>query len=203
MHDREKAGALEIILRHRDRIGKQPADMRMALFDQRRRPRRDEAVDLARFKQPRNRLALGRIVEPHAGRQFDADLFRPPRLLDAAADPVDVRALDAVIVFEEGARPDIGGELIFRHADFAALEVLRLFDAVGADIDRGMAKGARDEGRHRDIGAVVQRRLDRVARQRQFADVEFGGAEGAKENLLGHERHKDRIDAVDLDAAVE
>ena len=150
-----------------------------------------------------NRRAVGRVVEPHAGRQLDRDLFRPARVLDAAADPVDIRALDAVIVFQEGARPDIGGELIFRHADLAAVQILRRLDAVGADIDRGVAESARHECRHRDIRAIVPRGLDRVARQRQFADVEFGGAEGAKENLLGNERHVDRIDAVDLHAAVD
>ena len=126
-----------------------------------------------------------------------------PGMLDAAADPVDVGALDAVIVFQERARPDIGGELIFGHADLAALEVFGLFHPVGADIDRGVAEGARHEGRHRDIGTIALRRLHRVARHRQFADVELGGAEGAEENLLRHELHVDRIDAVDLHRAVE
>src|SRR5580704_17048611 len=203
VHDREKSGALEIILRHRDRIGKQPADIRVALLDQGRRPRRDEAVDVARLEQSRDGLALGRIVEPHAGRQLHRDLFRPAGVLNAAADPVNVRALDAVIVFQESARPDIGGELIFRHADFAALEVLRRFHPVGADIDRGVAERARDEGRHRDIGTIALRRFHRIARHRQFANVELGGAEGAEENLLRHELHIDRIDAVDLDGAVD
>ncbi len=155
------------------------------------------------FEQRRDGLALGRVVEPYAGRQFHRDLFRPAGMLDAAADPVDVRALDAVIVFQEGARPDIGGELIFRHADFAALEVLRLFHPVGADIDRGVAERARHEGRHRDIGTIALRRLHRVARHRQFADIELGGAEGAEENLLRHELHIDRIDAVDLHRTVD
>ena len=116
---------------------------------------------------------------------------------------MDVRALDAVIVFQEGARPDIGGELIFRHADLAALEVLRLFHPVGADIDRGVAEGARHESRHRDIGTIALRRLHRVARHRQLANVELGGAEGAEENLLRHELHIDRIDAVDLHRTVD
>ena len=40
--------------------------------------------------------------------------------------------LDAEIVFEDRARPDIGGELVFRQADLLALEVVRLLDAVGA-----------------------------------------------------------------------
>ena len=47
------------------------------------------------------------------------------------------------------------------------------------------------------------RGLDRVARQRQFADVELGSAEGTKENLFRDKRHIDRIDAIDLNAAVD
>jgi hypothetical protein len=47
------------------------------------------------------------------------------------------------------------------------------------------------------------RGLDRVARQRQFADVELGSAESAKENLFRDERHIDRIDAIDGNAAVD
>ena len=61
-----------------------------------------------------------------------------------------------------------------------------------------MAEGARHERRHRDIGTIALRGLDRIARQRQLADIELGGAEGAEEDLLGNERHIDRIDAVDL-----
>src|ERR1700687_968713 len=145
----------------------------------------------------------GGVLEPYAGRQLDRDFFRPAGLFDTATDPMDVRALDAIVVLKEGARPDIGGQLIFQYADFAALEVLRLFDPVGSHIERRVAKGARDESGHGDIGTVVLRGLDRVARQRQFADIELGGAEGAKEYLLRDERHVDRIDAVDRNAAVD
>src|SRR5271169_1827873 len=109
--------------------------MRMVFFDERGRAWRHEAVDLASFKKPRNRRAVRRVVEPHARRHFDRDLFRPPGMLDATPDPMDIRTLDAVIVFKESARPDVGGELIFGHADFAALEVGRLFHPVGAYID--------------------------------------------------------------------
>src|SRR5580693_3226021 len=66
-----------------------------------------------------------------------------------------------------------------------------------------MAEGARDKSRHRDIGAIALRGFHRVARHRQFADVEFGGAEGAEENLLRHKLHEHWIDAVDLDVAVD
>ena len=155
-----------------------------------------------RLQQRRNRRALRRVVEAHAGRQLDRQLLRPARLLDAAADPVNVGGLDAEIVVEQGARPHIGGELIFRHADFAALQVGRLLYPIGAHVNRGVPEGPRDESRDRDIGTIALRRFQGEARQRQFADVEFGAAERTKENLFGAERHEDRVDAVDGDAAV-
>ena len=114
-----------------------------------------------------------------------------------------VGRLDAVVVLQDHARPDAGGELIFRQADALALEILRLLDAVGAHIDRVVAERARHEGRHADIGTIALRGLDREARHRQLADVEIHGAEGAEENLLRRQRHEHRIDAVDLHRAVE
>src|ERR1700751_162550 len=138
--------------------------MRMAFFDQRRRPRRDEAVALTGLEQRRNGRTGRRIVEPHPGRQLDADLFRSAGLFDTATNPMDIGALDAVIVLKKSPRPDIRGQLIFRYADFAALEILRLLDPVGADVDRGMPEGARNESWHGDIATVVLRGLDRVAR---------------------------------------
>ena len=116
---------------------------------------------------------------------------------------MDVGGFDAVVVVEEGARPDIGGELVFRHADLAALEVGGLLHTVGAHVDRGVAERSRDEGRHRDVGAIALRSLHRVARQRHFADVEFGAAKRAEENLFRTERHVHRVDAVDGHDAVE
>jgi hypothetical protein len=66
-----------------------------------------------------------------------------------------------------------------------------------------VAEGARNEDRNADIGAVVLRRFDREARQRQFADIEFGGAEGAEEDLLRRQRHENRINTVDPHRAVD
>ena len=93
-----------------------------------------------------SRTPFGSLIVIFSGR---------PGMLDAAADPVDVRGLDAEVVLEDGARPDIGRELIFRHADFLALQILRLFDAVGAHIHRGVTEHARHEGRHADIRTVA------------------------------------------------
>ena len=138
-----------------------------------------------------------------SGRQIELDLLGPARLLDAAAHPGHVGGLHAVIVLQDRARPDIGGQLIFRQADLLAFEVFRLLDAVLAHIDRGVAEGARQKHRNADIRAVVLRGLHREARERQFADVEFGRAEGAKEDFLRRQGHEDRIDAVDAHGAVD
>src|SRR5262249_55346886 len=116
---------------------------------------------------------------------------------------MDIRALDAIVVFQKRPGPDICRQLIFRHADFAALQILRLLDPVGAHINRGVTEGARHKGRYGDIGAIILRSLYRVARQRQFADVELGSAKGAEENLFRDQSHIARIDAVDLDTAVD
>jgi len=75
-------------------------------------------------------------------------------------------------------------------------------DAVGAHENRGVAEAARHEGGHADIGAAPERRFQSEAGERQFANIEIAGAEGAKENLLGHELHEHRIDAVDLHGAI-
>ena len=70
------------------------------------------------------------------------------------------------------ALTDIGTRLVFfrleinklEDADLAALEVFRFLHPVRAHIDGGVAKRARDEGRHRDVGTIALRRLHRVAR---------------------------------------
>src|SRR6185312_10050251 len=56
---------------------------------------------------------------------------------------------------------------------------------------------------HGDIGAVAIGGLDRVAAQRQLADIELGLAEGAEEDFLRLQHHEDRVDPVDLHRAVE
>jgi hypothetical protein len=116
-------GALVVVLRGRRRIAKQPADIR--IVHNRRRPRRHEAVDAPSASSSEMVLPSGALSSARR-RQLDGDLLRPPGMLDAAADPVHVRRLDAEIVFQDGARPDIRGELIFRQADLLALQVLRL-----------------------------------------------------------------------------
>src|ERR1700745_2545681 len=93
MHDRENPGSPVPVLRGRHRITEQPAHIRMAALDERGWARRDEAVDLAGVEQAGNGCSIGRIVEAYAGRQLHGDFLRTTRLLDAAADPMDVGGL--------------------------------------------------------------------------------------------------------------
>src|SRR5271169_2696045 len=197
MHDRKNASAFVVILGGSDRISEQPADMWMAP-ETGRHARANKSVDLARFQHDRQRAAFRRVFERHSVGQRDGDFLHPSCFFQPAADPMHVGRLDAVVVFEDGARPDIGSQLIFRYTDFFFPEVGWLLDAVGAHIDRGVAEGARHKGRHADIGTIALRGLDREARHRQFAAVEFGMAEGAEEDFLRIERHENWIDAIDL-----
>src|SRR6185369_12671279 len=68
---------------------------------------------------------------------------------------------------------------------------------------RGVAEHTRDEGGHADVGAAALRRLHREARERQFADVEFGMTKGAEEDFFRRQGETGRLDTVDLHAAVD
>src|SRR5215467_5154988 len=93
VHDRENLRPLVPVLRGRHWVAEQPAHVGMSALDERRRPRGNEAVDLALFEQAGNGRALRRVVEAHACWQLHRDLLRAPGLLDAAAYPMDVAGL--------------------------------------------------------------------------------------------------------------
>ena len=202
MHDRENAGALEIVASRGDRIGEEPANVATVLAGEGRYPRRDEGVDIASLQQRRDGGALRRVFHARAGGQLDGDLFGPAGMLDSSPHPNHVGRLHAVVVLQDDARPHAGGELIFRQPDAPALEIGRRRDPVAAHIDRVVTECPRNECRHAHIRAVALGGLHREARQRQFADVEVHAAEGAEEDLLGRQVHEHGIDAVDLDRAV-
>jgi hypothetical protein len=165
--------------------------------------RADHRVDLAASQHAGDRGARRRILHAHIGRQVHRDLLDPSGLLVAAAHPGDVRRLHPVFVLEHGARPDIGGYLVFRHTDAAALQIFGPRDpAVGADVDRVVAERARGKYRHTDIRAVAVRRLDREAAHRQLANIEVGVAERAEKDFFRFQQHEHRIDAVDLHRAI-
>ncbi len=203
VHDRKHPGAFEPVGGRRLGIGEQPADVRRALEEARRRAGRDQAIDLAGLQHARQGLAGGGGVDAHAVRQVESGLLDPPGLLLAALHPPDVRRVDAVVVEQDGPGPDIGGELVLGDADPAALQVLGAFDPlVGADVDGGVAEGPRREHRHAHIGAVARGGPEHEGGQGQFADVEGLLAEGAEEHLLRLQMHEHRRAPVDADPAV-
>src|SRR6185312_11220733 len=105
---------------------------------------------------------------------------------------------NAVILLEEDAHPNAGGELIFRQADTPATQIRGCADAaVVADENRPVAEHARGEHRDADIGVVAARGLDGEARQRQLADIELRSTESTEKDLLGLEEHVNRIDSID------
>jgi hypothetical protein len=105
-------------------------------------------------------------------------------VLVAGEHPGDRVEVDAVLLGQDGARPDARGHRVAPvHADLAALEVLRAPD-VRAD---PVADGAVVEAAHqerRDRGELHPVRLrDEVGGEGHLADVELEGADHAPEAL--------------------
>ena len=78
-------------------------------------------------------------------------------LLDAAPAPADLLGPDAMLVLQDSSDPDVGRDLVLRHADDPAAQVLGRGDApVGAHVDARLAEHARDERRYGDIVVVAR-----------------------------------------------
>src|SRR5262249_18003071 len=65
VHDRKNASAPVVVAPGRDRVGPQPANIRIVLSNKPRHARGDEGVDLAGLQKLRDRPALGRVLEPY------------------------------------------------------------------------------------------------------------------------------------------
>ena len=118
------------------------------------------------------------------------------RLVVPTLPPADVAGLDAVVVLEERADPERGGDLILDHADGAADQVLRRLDAtVRVHVDVPLPECAGREHRQTDEAIIAPRLHDHVRRERQLGRVELCVLGHATEDLA------DPIDApVELDA---
>src|SRR5690606_24507693 len=136
-------------------IGKQPADVGIVGCRATGGTRCDEGVDVAAVEHVGNGVGLGRGLEFHAGRQIGEDFFGAARGVDTATHPGNVFGRHAVVVVQQGAGPDDGGELVFRHANAAAFEVFRPLDAVAAYVDGGVAKRPRQERRNAHVGTLA------------------------------------------------
>src|SRR5260370_19868084 len=109
-----------------------------------------------------------------------------------------------MLFLEKEPDPDIGGELVLGYPDALAVQVFRVVDSpVRSHVDRSMPERPRRKNWHGDIGRRARSHLDRIAAERQFADVVIGVPKRAKEDLLRFLQHEDRIYAVDLNIPID
>ena len=153
VHDRKQLGLLVVGDFRLAGVGKQPRDMRLAGKERGRRARGEQRIKFAVAQHADQRLVVRDGFQVEARDRLERRAFLAAGLLLAAAAPMNFRRLHAVFVLHHAAHPDHRGDLIFRHADALAAQVLRLLDAGAlADVDAGMAEDARHERRHADIG---------------------------------------------------
>src|SRR5712671_4502331 len=90
-------------------------------------PTRACSLPIGLRSRPRDRLERRALVAPG--------------LLLAAAAPMDASREHVVFMLHDAAHPDHSGDLVFRHADTLALEILRLANTgVGAHVHARAAK---------------------------------------------------------------
>src|SRR5262245_44174329 len=98
------------------------------------------------------------------GRKFERQLLDAAWLVQAAQVPAQVLRRDRVVVAQEAADPQIGGELPFGGAHAFALQVLGCGDAgVGAYPDARVAELTRGEDWNGDQAVVAARAAQQVA----------------------------------------
>ena len=114
---------------------------------------------------------------------------------------MDARALDAVLVGEQAARPERARELQSERAHPLASQVLGALDS-RRHVDDHVAEEEGPVGEHGDADeALVAPATERhVHGQDDLRDVELGEPRGKVERL---QRHGDQIDARRLDRAVD
>jgi hypothetical protein len=92
---------------------------------------------------------------------------------------------DAVLVGQEPAHPDVGGELILRQADPAAPQILGRSDAgVRAHIDGSVAEFLGHEDRDCRVGRFAAAHLQHIGTEGHLGHVELAPEHPAQENLL-------------------
>src|SRR2546425_4853282 len=204
VHDREHLRAPEIILLYRAEIGKQSRYVRRAAQKTGRRARADHAVELAGLEHRGQRLFLRYRLEVYFRRQLERGALFAAGILDAAAAPVHIAHVHAVLVVQDAADPDVRGDLVFGQAERLAFQVLRAPDAaIGADVDARVPEQTGNIGGDRDIVGFAARDLQRVAGERKLADVELAGLERAMEGFFRLDRGGDHVAGGDAHAPVE
>ena len=185
VHDGEDPGAPVVRRRGLDGILKQAADTGVIAVETGQGPGADERIDITRHHHVIQRAVIRCGLHRYVGWQFDANLFRPARLLHTAPDPGDVGRSDAVVVLQQAPGPDVGAELVLGNTDATPLEILGSFDPfVSANQNRGMPEGSREKGRYCDVVRISAVDADDIGAEGHFTDVEGLVPEGAEENLL-------------------
>jgi hypothetical protein len=173
VHDREVAGAAEVVLLDRAVVGEEPTDAPGAGRERLRLLRRDESRDPAVVEQLEQRGVARDELQAHAGRRRVVEPLLVARLVQATGHPAEVGRGDAVVVLEEGADPDGRRHLVLRHADRPTDEVAGLLDAAPRmDVDLAVAKRLRREHGDPDQATVAAAREHHQGRQRHLRDVE-------------------------------
>ena len=150
------------------------------------------------LQHARQRLVVGNLPQVDSRPQVDGRALAAPRFLDAAPAPADLLGTDAMLVLQDAPDPDIGRDLVLRHADDPAAQVLGRGNApVGPHIDARLAEHARDERRYGDIVVVAPRRRHHVAAHRDLGHVELAIAEGAVERFFRFEGDGGDLAALD------
>src|SRR4249920_1626162 len=171
MHDRKDAGlAIEgdlllLVVR------KQPPDALVTCREWPDQVGREQCVDLALDQHVFERFFLRDLSDVETSRRRKVDI------LIELAEPFDRFVRHAVIVLEDPAHPESGGEQVALGADLAADQIGRLADALrGVDEDEAMTEAAMGENRYRaERKVLVPRR--HVARARHLRDVELAAAQ--------------------------
>src|SRR5690606_18990045 len=119
----------------------QATDVRRTAQEAGGRAGADDGVQFAGFEHARQGLVVRDLLEVDRGIKVDRGTLVTAGFFNAAAAPVDLGRLDAVLILQNAADPDVGGDLVFRHADGLAAQVFRAVDApVGTDVDAGLAE---------------------------------------------------------------
>ena len=110
----------------------------------------------------------------------------------------------AIVIGEDAADPDVGGDLVLGHADDLAAQVFGPGDALrGVDVDARVAKYPGEKGRDADVLCFATGGHHRVAAHRYLGDIELAVLERTVKGLFGFEHRRDDIDAVDRHATIE
>jgi hypothetical protein len=147
--------------------------------------RRVDRVEPSLRQELRQRGSARCRLDADRVRKLELDLLDPPRVLEAAGDIRGVSDRQTVMLGEDAANPNVGGQLVLGDADAPAAELFGALDAaVTPHVDAGVAECPRREDRHGDERGFGASTRDHIRGQRELGDVELAEARHAEEDLL-------------------